>query len=167
MRQVLRPSSLCECLSELEHLLAEIGTRKQPDDRLRRILEALGKVDLIFDLALAVPFQQLPNRFGILLGEAGGDRVHFGLGVRYGNVGFETSDGQIVVLAADGLPAESGPPARHLVSLLREIQARLGHTTVSAAMRYQAVAKIREDEMAARLSALAVPAVSRDAPKAK
>jgi integrase len=50
-----------------------------------------------------------------------------------------------------------GTMAAYTGATLREIQARLGHTTVSAAMRYQAVAKIREDEMATRLSALAVP----------
>jgi len=59
-----------------------------------------------------------------------------------------------------------GTMAAYTGATLREIQARLGHTTVSAAMRYQAVAKIREDEMAARLSALAMPAVLGDAPKA-
>jgi integrase len=59
-----------------------------------------------------------------------------------------------------------GTMAAYTGATLREVQARLGHTTVSAAMRYQAVAKIREDEMAVRLSALAVPAVSGDALKA-
>lgn len=48
-----------------------------------------------------------------------------------------------------------GTMAAYTGATLREIQARLGHTTVSAAMRYQAVAKAREDEMADRLSALA------------
>lgn len=50
-----------------------------------------------------------------------------------------------------------GTMAAYTGATLREIQARLGHTTVSAAMRYQAVARSREDEMAARLSLLAVP----------
>lgn len=49
-----------------------------------------------------------------------------------------------------------GTMAAYTGATLREIQARLGHTTVSAAMRYQAVAKSREDMMADRLSALAV-----------
>jgi integrase len=48
-----------------------------------------------------------------------------------------------------------GTMAAYTGATLREIQARLGHTTVTAAMRYQAVAKIREDELADRLSALA------------
>jgi integrase len=60
-----------------------------------------------------------------------------------------------------------GTMAAYTGATLREIQARLGHTTVSAAMRYQAVAKIREDEMAARLAALAVPAATSDAPKSQ
>lgn len=60
-----------------------------------------------------------------------------------------------------------GTMAAYTGATLREIQARLGHTTVSAAMRYQAVAKIREDEMAVRLSALAVPAVSRNTPNVR
>jgi hypothetical protein len=41
----------------------------------------------------------------------------------------------------------------YTAATLRTIQARLGHTTVSAEMSYQAVAKIREDELADRLSA--------------
>ncbi|OBK97737.1 integrase [Mycobacterium asiaticum] len=53
-----------------------------------------------------------------------------------------------------------GTMAAYTGATLREIQARLGHTTVSAAMRYQAVAKSREDEMADRLSALANPVSS-------
>ena len=57
-----------------------------------------------------------------------------------------------------------GTMAAYTGATLREIQARLGHTTVTAAMRYQAVAKIREDEMAQRLSALAAASVTTDAP---
>ncbi|MDV6309700.1 site-specific integrase [Gordonia amicalis] len=49
---------------------------------------------------------------------------------------------------------------------LKEVMARLGHTTPGTAMRYQHVAAGRADMIADRLSALAVPAVSGDAPAA-
>ncbi|KZS75912.1 integrase [Mycobacterium kansasii] len=50
---------------------------------------------------------------------------------------------------------------------LKELMARLGHTTSGTAMRYQHVAAGRADMLADRLSALAVPAVPGDAPAAE
>lgn len=50
-----------------------------------------------------------------------------------------------------------GTMAAQTGATLKEIQARLGHTTVDAAMRYQAVAQGRADALAERLSALATP----------
>lgn len=50
-----------------------------------------------------------------------------------------------------------GTMAAQTGATLKEIQARLGHTTVDAAMRYQAVAQGRADALAEKLSALAAP----------
>src|SRR5579862_2011824 len=62
----LRCSELLR-IAQLQQLLAEVCAREQPDDCLRRVLEALLQIDLVLEFALGVPLRHLGNRLGIAL----------------------------------------------------------------------------------------------------